>query len=574
MHWWDWSRASEALHQWVRALIGPERAYTITFRPGGGSYVSVAAKELVVDPTMVNAWGGADLLPLRWRMWRLTTLPQLQWHAARALARHESAHILFTESWPTRGPTHANLMNALEDGRIERLLGRSYPWCWADFLPLGRLVCRHVVRSVPREARGAQAILPMCLIHRWDVLRPRGAPSTIRFTDPADQATWERDIQPLVEESWLAPNCARVGAIAAEILHRLDLPEHDTTHAGLIMAAPDAAEILPSGVSRGADDAPLVLTTMATEPAQGGDGPDMAVDASEPPAIDADPAEGQLWAQPYRAIEQEVIGAARRLARQLTPPTPNIEERASEAFGRFSARHYVRTQGELPLLKRRDDAPDSSGLAVVVLIDRTASMGNRPGEEGDDGPGHPDSFHHPAQRMYHARRAVLLIERACALAGVPLAIGYAGNDVRPSRIGVDRLFLRSPVVWLKTFATPAHAEGPRALIAGMYGDSYQECVSAALRIAQAALEARPEPSRLIVYLHDGIPTDEAPEQVARTAAAMRQAHLHVVGVYVGEQSGLTSLEAIFTPEHTVGVAELAKLPERLGSLIRRYWSSR
>jgi hypothetical protein len=318
MRWWEWTRATDALQQWVRSLIGPDRPYTIAFRPGEGSFVSAASRELVVDPTMVDGWGGKTLLPLRWRMWRLATLPQLQWHAARALARHEAAHILFTESWPTRGPTHANLLNALEDGRIERLLGRSHPWCGADFLPLGRLVCRHLAASLDPHARGPAAILLMCLLHRWDALRPRGAPSAVRFAETADATLWERDIRPLVEESWQAASCARVGEIASEILRRLGLPEHDATLALRIPVAPDRGEILPAGAGRAPDDAPLVLVP-ADGREEGGDGPDLEVDEVSPPAIDSDPAGGQLWPQPYRAIELDVIGAARRLARQASP---------------------------------------------------------------------------------------------------------------------------------------------------------------------------------------------------------------------------------------------------------------
>ncbi|PDW00557.1 hypothetical protein [Candidatus Chloroploca asiatica] len=44
-----------------------------------------------------------------------------------------------------------------------------------------------------------------------------------------------------------------------------------------------------------------------------------------------------------------------------------------------------------------------------------------------------------------------------------------------------------PVTWLRTWTTPAQAEGPKALIAGLYGDSTAERASASLAAAHAVL---------------------------------------------------------------------------------------
>jgi hypothetical protein len=574
MRWWEWARALTALTAWVRSLIGSERPYTIEFRPGGGSYVDAASKRLVVDPTMVDAWGGRTLLPLRWRRWTLRTLEQLQWHAARALARHEAAHILFTESWPVRGVTHGRLMNALEDGRIERLLGALYPWCWQDFLPLGQLASRATAATIPAMAAGAARILPLCLLHRWDGLRPKGTASLITFINDDDRGLWEGQIRPLVEEAWKAPTCARVGEIAAEILAILGLSERDSLMAGAIVIVTGADDgFLPAGAERDPGDGALAIVLGETDGPPGESSLEEA-DAS-PPGPEVDTLDESLWPQPYRQIEGEVIGDARRLARDLTPPTPDIDVRASMAFGRFSARQHVRTQGEQPLLRRREEAPDPSGLAVALLIDRTGSMGNAPGEETRDGPTDPGSFFNVGGRMVHARRAGILIERACALAQppVPLAIGYAGDRVWRQRPGWSDAKRRrpSPVAWIKRFETPPQAEAPRALLAGMYGDSGDEAVSRSLRLAAAELSGRPEGTRLIIYIHDGRPTDESPEAAAATVRAVRGHGYHVVGLFVGSQSEYRLLSGIFGADHTVGVEDLRRLPERLGQLVRRYW---
>src|SRR5438105_3109772 len=135
MHWWNWTRAQETLATWVRTLIG-EKPWSLEFRPGAGSFVNFTTRTLVVDPTAPTAWGGVRLLPRLWRGTRVDVLPNLEWRCARALARHESAHILFTTPLALGGAWHW-MINALEDGRIERMLGAMYPWTWPDFLELG-----------------------------------------------------------------------------------------------------------------------------------------------------------------------------------------------------------------------------------------------------------------------------------------------------------------------------------------------------------------------------------------------------------------------------------------------------
>lgn len=594
MRWWEWARSLAALVMWVRTLIGPSRPYTIEFRPGKGSYVQSEAKLLVVDPTMVEQMGGAELLPFRWRRWTIRTIEQLQWHASRALARHEAAHILFTESWPIRGMTHGRLMNSLEDGRIERLLGKMYPWCWYDFLPLGQIAARSVARSISPLSTGARRILPICLLHRWDVLRPKGHPSLITFANDEDRTLWEEQIRPLVEESWRAPTCARVGEIAAEILKILGVRESDSSLAGAIIIVIGSDDgFLPSGGGRSEGDEALVLVLGDEGESEGeaaGDGEDVTAiivgDPSSDSGIDSDPVppgadegiDDTLWPQPYKTIEAEVIGDARRLARDLTPPSPNIDVRPSDAYGTFNVRQHVRTQGETPLLKQRDDAPDPSGLAVVLLVDRTSSMGNYPGMETPDGPRNRIMFFDPDHRMVHARKASMMIERACALAQppVPLAIGFAGNNIQ-LRHRLDRpdprRFQRSPIAWIKHFNTPPQAETPRALLAGMYGDSDNEAVSRSLELAAKDLASRPERSRLIIYIHDGSPTDESPGEVKMTVDRLRSQGYHIVGLFVGSQYEYGKLAAIFGAEHTLGVEDLRKMPDRLAQLVKRYWRS-
>lgn len=563
MHWWHWKRAEHALDTWVRALIGA-RPYTIRFATGKGSFVNFSTREIVIEPNMPDSLGGARLLPRAWRRQRVRELAGLQWRCARTLARHEAAHVLFTQvSKRDRGGVHHWLINALEDGRIERYLGALAPWAWADFVELGMLVWQQYALPDGR----AERLLSACLLHRWDVLRPKKAVSRIVFPHPADRALWEERIRPLVERAWLVSDTEDVVGIAGEILKLVGMPETAGVPRGL-------ANPIDSGTAgeRAADDQPLRAAGAGHPPMCSDDGltEEDSVEDANPPGIDVDLTRGQLLLHPYREIEHEVAGEVRRLIAALAPPTPNTALRAHMVKGRFSAREHVRSQGEKPLLLGRERAPDPCGLALVLLIDRTGSMGNYQIAGGVSGEG----FYSPSGRMYHARRAALLLDRACASAHIPLCIGFAGNEVSPRHgpYAGRTLHLPQSVVWIRDWATPAGAEGPLAAIAGMYGDAGNaERISESLRLARERLRERRERTRVIVYIHDGQPTDEPPQAVAKTVAAVRRDGIIVLGLFVGDQRELPKLAAIFGPDDTIGVADLAKLPERLGSILKRYY---
>lgn len=576
MHWWDWKRAQRALETWVRVLIGP-RPYAVRFEPGRGSYVRFDTQEIVVDPTMADGWGGSALLPVIWRGQRVSALAGLQWRVARTMGRHEAGHVLFTERYSVSGELHAWLTNALEDERMECLTGAHFPPARADFLALARLLAAKMpLPDLAKQSR-EDLLLNACLFHRWDARRPARAASRLQFHTDADRAFWDSTIRPLVEAAWVAPDAPRVAAIALEILRHLGLPDTSAS-AGHVLLPSDT---VPAPGGRQPGDTPLkVVATNAIGDADAGDGPaevvdTLTVDEGEPPRADADPSGGSLWMRPYAALAAEVAGETQRLLQALKAPAPDIAPHRSATRGAFSARAHARTLGERPLHVRRDAAPDHTGMAIVLLIDRTTSMGPPP--EIDRRTGEPDaSFHSEEYRITHARRAAMLFELTCTEAGIPLAIGYAGDRGSsvhlPRALGERVSFHRPdrPVTWLRVWETPRFAEGPKALIAGLYGDSYSERVSAALREAHQLLARRTEPTRLILYLHDGIPTDEPPAAAAATVAELRKRGLLMLGVYVGPQEQLSALEAIFGPDDTVPVTDLRDLPRRLGRLLLKH----
>jgi nitric oxide reductase activation protein len=110
----------------------------------------------------------------------------------------------------------------------------------------------------------------------------------------------------------------------------------------------------------------------------------------------------------------------------------------------------------------------------------------------------------------------------------------------------------------------------RALLAGMYGDSGNECYSASLRLAQQQLARRPERTKVIIYLLDGRPTDEPAETVRQAVTALRQAGTIVIGLFVGHQGQIGLITEIFGAADTIGIEDLRTLPERLGRILLRY----
>jgi hypothetical protein len=170
----------------------------------------------------------------------------------------------------------------------------------------------------------------------------------------------------------------------------------------------------------------------------------------------------------------------------------------------------------------------------------------------------------------------MLFERACAALDVPLTIGFARDSAYPVHTGrYVRITRAEPVVWIKRWETPAQAEGPRALIAGMYGDATCEAVSRSLQLAQRELDRRAEGVTVVIYLHDGRPEDETPDEVRATIDRLRRAKgTAIIGLFLGDQGNLAAMQAIFGREFTIGVDDLQRLPARLGRILARYRQAR
>jgi hypothetical protein len=496
MNWWLWRRAEQALETWVRTLLGG-RPYHVEYRTGGGSYVNMRTKDIVIDPTMADGWGGSVLLPFVWRGRTVWTLAALQYRISRVMARHEAGHVLFTDDYAVAGELHAWLTNALEDGRMERLTGRHYAPARADFAALGTLLWQKKPLTPIHETSRADRLLNACLFWRWDCSRPASMPSRWRWASDEEQRVWEAQIRPRVEEAWQARTAVRVAEIALEILAIIGLPQHASTHGHVLMPS-DLAIVVGGGkmanraLGREQDDQPLQSDGPQYDTSSAGAGhrdddervAGIIVEDDEPPAVDHDPSAGNLWMQPYQPLQREVGGLLRQLLKVLLVQTPDADVRPSDSAGTFSVRAHIRSHGDTPMLHRRVDDQDPTGLAMVLLIDRTGSMGGSP-QPIDWAAGGSPGPHYEEGRMPHARRAAILLDMACTEADIPLCIGYAGNDgyTCHHRDGARSFALDTPVIWIRDWSTPRSAEGPRALLAGMYGDSGDERYSASLKLA-------------------------------------------------------------------------------------------
>ncbi len=579
LSWWLWWRARRRLQDWVRAVIAA-RPYRIEYRTGAGSFVDFSQALLVVEPDMPARWRVGQALPTTWGATRITRLTQLQVLCSRALAYHEAGHVLFTQPGVTAGGLHHTVTNILEDERMERLVARYYPPAASDLSELGRrLWLEGCVPSADRATR----LLNAALYHRWDADRPASAASRLVLSDPGERRAWEEDMRPLVEQAWEAPDTARVAVIALRILALIGVPPTSApaSFPGLLAGAG-----APPRGQRDQGDAPLPPQTRGWGAASahvGGAGDGGPTGAGHDPdaegalateTADVDPSGGVLWAQPYEDLERSVAPETRRLQDELKAPAPRAEPEANRYRGRFDAHALVRSRGARPLVRAVREGPSPEGLAVLLVIDGTGSNGGHPGSvTADNRPAHPAAFHHPLERMPHVRRAAMLLQRACAGLGIPCAIAEACGDWR--RVHAPHLpcAVANPVTWVQRWDTDPQAEGPRALIAGLYGHGGSEEVCRSLEVCATAFASRPEGVKLLIYLHDGQPNDPV-AAIRATLARLRGQGLTVIGLYIGPQTEVERMEAIFDREWTIAIATLPELPARLARLLARFRAAR
>lgn len=606
--WWYRTNAKKALESWIRPLITP-RPYTLRYSVGEGSYMDFRSQEIVIDPTAWDFLNVAAYLPLVWNGKQVNTLAQLQWRFARTAARHEAMHVLFSVPPECHGVLHF-LVNALEDEWIEQLARFYYPAAWGDFVFRARLVAQYYPLPDPEECEREHLMLNMCLYHRFDWKRPKGTASRYRFQTEEDEQFWHEKIQPLVERAWSINEYAKRKDIACEILDVLDIPESaPLPKHGLLM------NVNPLDIEgeRGEDDRAL-STSMVIFGTSSNDGDEHG--REEKKAEDNDSGEEQqddggisinhteradaeklpypalvhlvsdndevpsplsaadeLYLLPSLYLENLVRSEKSRLLRVLLAKTPDAGEDISPAGGEFDVEAYIRSDGARPFRFINDEAPGHEGLAIALLIDATTSMGGWPGEGIDDKGVFQPEFYSPQYRMTYAAQVAMLFELVCPPAGITLLIGAAGDDGTLYHLPgeyKERYKPSQPVTWLRHRHTPPDSELTRAAIAGLYGKYGSERISASLAEAQRELAACRAGTKLIIYIHDGMPTDERPSTIVSLLKDIRRKGTLVVAPFVGEQSDIALLSALFGAQWTLPIERLPDLSKRLGRLLVKY----
>ncbi len=139
--WFEWDRAQQALKRWTRDLIG-YRSYTSVFKEHPGQplcYVNFSERKIYIDPSLYKIFT-ADALdpPQYWGSSVLERPGQVHALLCRAATVHECGHVLFTAGdVRCDNALHQWLWNALEDERMERLVGAWSERAWMDLRELG-----------------------------------------------------------------------------------------------------------------------------------------------------------------------------------------------------------------------------------------------------------------------------------------------------------------------------------------------------------------------------------------------------------------------------------------------------
>ena len=84
------------------------------------------------------------------------------------------------------------------------------------------------------------------------------------------------------------------------------------------------------------------------------------------------------------------------------------------------------------------------------------------------------------------------------------------------------------------------------------------------------LTPRREATKLVIYIHDGVPEDEPAARVVETLAEVRKTGILVVAPYVGDQEGLQNLQDIFGKEWTIPVPQHKDLSRRMARFLLKH----
>lgn len=503
--WWQWRAVQDRLVTFGQALVTPfGRRYQIRLRGGGQSFNLPAARLIQINCAMFP-----------------DEPPAVQFKVAQALLAHEAGHALFTDAWPERRENVlCQLVNALEDERIERAMLRIYPGVRGAVRTLSELALDKFLAAA-KPAPPASPVLSLCLTWRWArrLKRPQRKLLAGLGVRGAAAALW-RKVRPHVEAAWETSCTAEVIAEARQILDLLGVPPEQTS--------------LPLPFGPGAD-----LPSERSEPAL--DTPDDDAPVRQPPEVDAPETDAPagdhaLEPAPYLDLEEAARPLATQLAEALRLPEPDGHLQPHAYRGRYTYRQEARTL-DTPCLARDLPTRAARSSAFYVLIDRSGSMDGVAAE---------------------VRLAVMMLLLAGEQLAVPVGCAVFGAD-QDDAIS-ERVLSLAPL-------TPRLPEAAKALIAGYAGQTDCEFLDAGLALAEEAFASSSAARRVLVVIHDGQPVFPGDREASADHLRRLEDHgITPIGLYLGDDDDdLAGLQQLF--RHLIACSP-AELPERLGDLLR------
>ncbi|GGR15906.1 vWA domain-containing protein [Deinococcus ruber] len=314
---------------------------------------------------------------------------QLQY--LESLIAHEAGHT--HHSGPLPAGLLGQLVNIIEDHRMERLMARDFP----NLAALFELACdADAAHCITADGQGGDVIRG-CLLHRFTATHPTWA----YVPDRADAHHWPT-VKALLEAAWDAPTYDDVVATAAQILALLGRED----------AAPDP-QLQPflDGLGQ---------FLLSDAPATDGDGDEVGQTSTTPenlgkggtgapPTPPVRPKADPVASTDCMLLKSELEGEARRLVAVLAQPGKPDRTLASRDRGRY---RYDRdaTGSERPF-DRRVGAERPGPTHLRLAVDVSGSM--------------------YGERIVHARRLAFIVTLAAQRCGLPMVAVAFDDAVHP-----------------------------------------------------------------------------------------------------------------------------------------------
>jgi hypothetical protein len=514
MTWWWEHQVQQRLIKYTHALM-MGRHYKVILTDTGTGYTDFNSRVVQANPTLFASQ------PV-----------EVQFMVTKAILSHEGGHVLFTDEWPEAAPNNLlNLVNMLEDERVERCMTTLYPGLTEEFDKLGDLEISLSKRMLSEPA--AAKVVSACLRWRWLWDKKTGEKKLFELNsfDTKAQDLWNQ-VKPLVEAAWTAWGTARVIELANQIMDILKLPKDKET--------------IPRCFSRGKISPEGDLGDFTKPP-----GEEKAMPFPEGPA-ELEPMPPKVHTAtlreyptgeisrpaPYGLIEEKAIPLAKQLSESLVRPEPESRVGPHDWKGRFSARQDLRTP-ETPNVHHTLVGESGKNTTLMILVDRSGSMCGF-----DD--------------------AVRLALMTCYLAAIKIkvAVGVIFFGAENDREN-ELVFMLGPISEIEN-------EAVLAGIAGFHGTTGAEFLDWGLQLARKELLTRPEELKRLIVIHDGQPVYKGDKgnDFAMSLATLKSLPaqgITPIGVYLGSsESDINQLHKLF--EHLV-VTNGNELPHKLGNML-------